>query len=318
MTAFLRSRSLLATASIVTLLLTVPSSAQAKKKATVGPDMTLIEAGRGKKTPLRYTYKKGARTTWKVRVESNMKLSGRSMPVPQVLFESDLNVVAVDSKGTATCKFALSEAKIEALGNVPAKTLEGINAKLAPLKKVTGKATFDSRGRLVSYKRDPNKAVSEKGQLALLLASFDQQFRQATVPLPKDPVGKGARWKVTHKVVSNDITLNQENVYSLLERDGRKGTHTLAITIRQSAPAQVVKLPGVPPNMETRLLSADGEGKSKVTIMPDRVGAHGTSSVELALAIEMKMGKQSGKAALKLNTKVALLAGIKSAPKKKK
>ncbi len=294
------------------LLFTPP--ALAKAKVPKGPEIKLLEAGTGDKAPLRYALAKGARSAWTVKVTSESTLSGRALPTQTVVFELNLKVLRVDRKGTARCSVSVKSARLSPAKGLPAKTLEAINKKLDALKAVKGSATVDDRGRLLNYTRTGDKVPAALAPMLLLL---DQQVAQAATPLPDAPVGDGASWKVVNHIRSNEIMLVQRARYTLVSRDLKRGIHTLRVAIEQSAAPQRVTLPGMPATLKTRLLSADGQGTSKLTVATDRLGTTGRSSVALKVAIEMTMGSNTAKAALSVNSVVSLaVAG--PAPTKKR
>ena len=115
---------------------------------------------------------------------------------------------------------------------------------------------------------------------------FDKSMEYAGVPLPTEPVSKGAKWQVTQLVEEQGMKLTQITTYELQELNGNLAT--LAMTIEQKADAQQLSPAGLPPGATAELVSfnSSGSGTSQLNLsqlLPSQ------ANIGLDMATQMKM-----------------------------
>ena len=268
----------------------------------------LKDAGSGAKAPLLYTFTTGNTTQWSFEADSQMAFA--QMPkqaLPTMKATLSLTATKVDKKGTGTFTGRIENAVLSLPSNPKAtKLLKSINDQLVRLKSLKIRLKVDRHGKVFDV--NVGKLKNASAEITTILATFNQQFQQVATPLPTQPVGEGATWRVTQQVTANNVKLKQQTTYSLTRRNSATGEFSLSIGIRQSASPQALKLPGVPSNVSVRLLKAEGDGKSTMNINSAYLGASGNVSVGLKMAVEMSMGAQKSKTAFSFDSSAKLKA----------
>jgi hypothetical protein len=126
---------------------------------------------------------------------------------------------------------------------------------------------------------------AQNPQLVALLQNLQDGMTNAYLPLPKEPVGKGAKWKATNQVDAGGIRVTQVNEVTLKSIAGDKLTVELAFS--QSAPAQRIQVPELPPDAQVELTGMAGSGKGSMTV--DLASLVTDSKIELTMTVDTKI-----------------------------
>ncbi|MCA9279124.1 MAG: hypothetical protein H6815_14190 [Phycisphaeraceae bacterium] len=93
------------------------------------------------------------------------------------------------------------------------------------------------------------------------MEAMRQSLTQMMVPLPDQPIGVGAKWKVITRATINSMTVEVASTYELLNRT--KDSFKLRISYDQTAASQNVTLPQLPPGTTMKLNKMTGSGSAE-------------------------------------------------------
>lgn len=119
-------------------------------------------------------------------------------------------------------------------------------------------------------------------ELRFEIQGFEDAVRELAIPLPAEPIGIGAKWRVSKAASLGGVVVEKVSTYVLVGRVGSR--LELRVSSDGSAAPQVVAFPGLPPGAQVTLewLDLRGEGKTYL----DLTGAVPESSI--VLRTEMK------------------------------
>lgn len=157
--------------------------------------------------------------------------------------------------GGLTYPLRIHSAVIEEGGELDPPTERRLRELLEPLTRITGIVTTSERGLLQASRFDIPSDASP--QTRALLANIHAAV--ARIPLPRQEVGVGARWRVTRTA---DLPLVQRAeqmfTYTLTELEGEHGRALIAM--RQSAPPQRIPGPTAEPSDTVQSYETTGRG----------------------------------------------------------
>lgn len=142
--------------------------------------------------------------------------------------------------------------------------VSGTNAKqlrsaFAGLSNAQGGVTVSTRNEISGNFLNPSNGDPTLAQF------FDQLSSQASQeghPLPLEPVGPGARWRVNSSFNLNGINLQVLSTYRLVARTGN--VVRLDVQQRETTSSLQAPLPGVPPNADVRIvINGQGSGSEQ-------------------------------------------------------
>jgi len=104
------------------------------------------------------------------------------------------------------------------------------------------------------------------GPVKQMFEEMKEMLHQFSSPVPEQPVGLGAKWRVTQDLSPNGMKLTQISVCELIrfDHDG----FDLRITVSQQAKPQEIENPALPAGTKMTLdsLTSDGEGTSTFSV----------------------------------------------------
>ena len=132
-------------------------------------------------------------------------------------------------------------------------------------------AIIDARGRIEALEpmadAQPRPGAHTRHEMLQILA-------ESLVPLPEEPVGVGARWRVTMLMRRGAGMVNQVGTYELVavEQGGRGGqdepTWRIRATIHQDGEHQAVTAPELPSNVSAELLALLWRAHGELVVSP--------------------------------------------------
>lgn len=287
----------LLTALGLCLALAVPATALAEK-----PVVKLVEAGSGKKAPLRHAPKKGIKQTMTMGMDMTMamNMAGQAMPpqqVPTITMTMDTEVTEV--KGDSfTVSFSYTDVSV-AEGADP-QMVAAMKESMQGLVGATGEYTMDAQGFALGGSMVPAEGAS--AQVKDITANMERMVSQATPPFPAEAVGVGAVWTVTTKIENQGMAIDQVATYTLKGRTG--DVVELGVTLNQSADKQTIKTP----QGDAELVSLKGTGTganridlSKGTVLDGKV----SSDTDFVMAIAMGDQKMEASVAMGMGVTMA-------------
>lgn len=271
--------------------------------ADAPPEVKVLTTGSGKKQALRYKVKPGSSQRMRMTMKMDMKMTmdGRaapSMPMPPMEFVFDGKVNKTHANGNIDYTLTLTEVGIKKEPTTDAAMAKAITEALAPLKGLKIDGTTDHRG--ANLRGDVKAAGAVPPQMKQTLDSMQQSMQQMSQPLPDEAVGVGAKWTVTQNIEQNGMKLKQVSTVELVKIRGT--AIETKVTLVQSAAAQAVNMPGMPPGISAHLdsLSGTGTGTNVLdlgSIVPVAGTMAATSSVAMSMSGEgqnMKMEMEMG------------------------
>lgn len=208
-----------------------------------GPTLELIREGRGPKRALRYSVTPG--TTHEVVM--TMRMSAGVNQGPPVKITMEINVTRVSAEGDITYAFRFTDVEMD--GEMP----PGMDS----LMQMSGTATVDSRG--VTRRGTVYLPDNAPSSMRKMMEKFQESIKQFSCPFPEEPIGVGAKWRLTMPIVTEMFGFEQEAVFELVELDGNRGR--LKVQLTQSAEDVEMKLPN---GMTATLISLKSKGSGEI------------------------------------------------------
>ncbi len=231
----------------------------------------LVDAGSGELAPLRYALAAGeVEHTVETRLTTRrLEASTWTRPVKQPVRRDGFAITPGDKPGRVAMRALPGEI-------VGAKTPESEVAaaawKLLANRRLV--VALDDRGQLgaIDFADDPNHT---QGPAATDEAV--QRLLGALVPLPAEPVGVGATWRVTTALRGQLATVKQTATYTLAARSD--AAWKIHVAIRRDATPQEIVDPSLPPGTREELVAMVRTVEGDVAVVPVR--ALGTGILKL-------------------------------------
>lgn len=294
------SRALVASASAAALVLTslaalaerAPSEFPAIGQPAV---ITLLDAGKGKKAPLRWKAKAGVTEKLKMVMDTKMQIvmAGETMPMDMKMhMDMDGKVREVGDDGSALIEMVVTDAGMEMPG---LEGPEAANMVRDMMRGLTIEARMDARGATSGTK------VSGGGDMmAQLGEQMNNSLDQLAVPFPEEPVGVGARWQALTSLEMNGMKMRMVATYELTRLEGDKGAVT--VTVEQHADAQVMDMGGA--KAELTRLSSTGGGTTEFDLTRPMF-----AKAAVSLKMDAAMSVMGQSATMKMDARIAMTPG---------
>ncbi|HZW06872.1 MAG TPA: DUF6263 family protein [Phycisphaerales bacterium] len=253
---------------------------------------------------LRYAPAKGDAYGFEMRMKMGMSMTMGGEPAPStamptMVMPGDVKVVDVLPGGSVKLDFVYAEGKLAETEGVMPQVIEAMETSMRQLKGLNGSFVFTSRGEYVSGSfRLPTDADPMVKQT---LQGLNKSMEQMTVPLPAEPVGKGARWTCERNPENNGVKMKALYTHELVEQSDK--SFSAKVSIDGEAGEQTVqgmKLEGMKMtgsgNMKmdlARLMPTDCRLVSKVSMSMDG-GAQGKMTMDMDLTMTMKVTEPTG------------------------
>ncbi len=228
------------------------------------PTLRILDAGLEPRRRLSPSLSVGAAERAKVTLSMTVAttLDGRALPVqtlPEVTLSLALSVVAVAPDGSAVCALEITDAAVHDSGaDAAAGTVARVREGLAAVAGLEGEVSIGPGGLTRGAKLSPLEGAPE---VVKLLEGFEQAMGQIGIPLPTEPVGAGARWRLTQALGQLDARVEQRLDVALVREAGGRVATTL--TLSQSL---VEAGEGKGPRLE----ALSGSGVGEATLALDR------------------------------------------------
>jgi hypothetical protein len=232
--------------------------------------VTLLAPGAEPRSRLRYaipaSYK--GRMLMTTGISVSMTLGGTTlpaMPMPVMKMAADMSVTGVSASGDVSYNLAFAEMTVDAGPGVDAAASAAMQAAASGLSAVRGSATVSNRGVTRDLKIDLDQITNPA--LKQTMAQFSTSMQNTSMPLPEEAVGVGARWQVRQTTSANGILTYQNSVYEIVSVGGPAVALTLKVD--QTAPAQAVSNPSLPPGAQMQLEDLTGTGTGTIQLRLD-------------------------------------------------
>ncbi len=255
------------------------------------PTIRLDAAGDAPRAVLRYEPKpRGSETiAMTMRVTARHRIPGAPVAKMKlgVRFVMKVSVAEKLPQGQVRYRFEIVDAQLTGGEGVDAVVLSSNKADVKRVIGTSGTVVVDRRGFRMHHTLTLPDAVSDlmKQNIRAAQLSLDQ----LSSPFPKKAVGVGAKWEHLQTVVQNGIRVEQTTAFELVAL--KHGRGTLRFRIGQTAPRQVVTLPGLPDGVETEVLSWTGSGSGELSFdlwrfVPLRASVNIESDTTLAISAD--------------------------------
>ncbi len=210
-------------------------------------------------------------------------LGGQQITMPTMNMGLDLAVTSISSEGDITYNMTATGMTFEAGPDVDPNLLAALQGTDTGVDKFKTTMTVTSRGVAKDAATDLSTVVDP--QMKQLMESMNGSLKSFSVSLPEEPVGPGARWEIRQRVPSNGVDAFTKTTVDVVSIDGQKVA--LKFTSEQSAPAQAVSNPMLPPGTEVQLERMTGTGSGTGTL--NLAGLVPTSEVQMKMDMSMSV-----------------------------
>ena len=205
--------------------------------------------------------------------------------------EAKLPRMAMTLDGSADEKSDTNEWKI--LAHLIGITIDGKGEQAQQIAAAMRPQVEAMKGLGISYWLNPKGRVRDvkvelpKGFPAAartLVEGLNQSFESMVAPLPREPVGLGAKWQVVSRMAASGADLLQSATYTLKARDGEHAT--LDVTMTQLSASDTINAPNSPPGQVTRVksFSSGGTGTTRISTA-SAVPEGGVTAMKTAMTI---------------------------------
>ena len=234
--------------------------------------VTLLESGAEPRRVLRYKFQANRTERMVMQTDMAMAVEIEGLKRPETPLPSTRMTMAIDSKevspeGALHYEFTLEQTEVVPNPGDYSPTIKSIKNQMDTMLGVSGSVTVTSRGFSTDVKINIPRGVSP--QVRQLIDDMKQSMSQISVPLPDEPIGKGARWQVTTPIETPAMKLTQIATYTLSEIQG--DTVKLDVQLKQSAPPQESRPPGAPPGVTVIMESLSTSGSGTIELQMTNV-----------------------------------------------
>jgi len=246
------------------------------------PTVELLDAGKAPHKALRTTFEVGAKQS--LRVESDWTVSTIYGPMiameavmPSLVYELDTEVQETSAERT---RFALRVKKVSVEAGEKAKPaqVKAVKKSVGALEGAKGSFSVNARGLVETFALDAPAADS------LIVHDMVDQIelavRASSLPLPEEPVGKGATWTASQVIDQRTAQIRQTTTFELVSMKGER----LEATRKHeaAAPEQNIKMPGSRSGASFQLNKFELSGEGKGTWRLDRLAPSSATDETLA------------------------------------
>ncbi|HEY9599030.1 MAG TPA: DUF6263 family protein [Cyanophyceae cyanobacterium] len=220
-------------------------------------------------------------------MEASSNVGGQSVPafkIPTSMMKMEVGVTQVDANGDIHAEFSYTDAEIKDDPSLPPQLLSAMRSALNQLVGLKGSFVTDNRGQIKSG----NFSLPEGGDSMTrqLLEQVSNSLEQFSSPLPTEPIGIGAKWRVSSALDIAGMKLSQNATYELV--DLKDNIATLNVTLDQQASAQQITSPTLPPGTSLTLKSMNSQGQGQIIMsldstLPSRADLSISSQTEMSV-----------------------------------
>ncbi len=254
--------------------------------ASTRPEVQLVDPGSEPRQVLSYTLTEGQTDLIDLTTSgaSRATMPGGSSPwfeIPAFVSTAEQTVVAANEDGTYDIEAIVTGVEVVDTVDDPAMA-DAYQDQLGALVGMSTRYRIDEHGRVLA-----SETITTPGAAATALQPglIDTTSLQVTQPLPAEPVGLGAVWKVTSELADPGTGLSITFVNTTkLERLHADGSFELSGEIVIASPLQQMSVPGMPDDL-TLTSQADGAISAHWIIDPTRVGVEVDGTAAVAMTV---------------------------------
>jgi hypothetical protein len=253
------------------------------------PEVTVLEAGAAPRDDLLLRPAAGTSEGIEIVTKTRMSMAGAAgkippTAVPPVVLKGRTIIDRSDGKEIAF-RHEVDAVEVRDDPDAPAELVKTLREQLAAFEKYSAELRIDAKGGLVGG--TVNMPAAAPGPVQQTITQMTESFGQIQVPLPREPIGVGAKWRAEVTIDQAGLKLQQTVDYELLARDGNVLTITAAI--RQ----ELVDASFTPPGMlgveaKVTRFQSTGTGSMQLDLqhlVPTR------SEIEMTIDMQLVMGQ---------------------------
>jgi hypothetical protein len=269
-----------------------PAKSISKAADRNDPSLELLDPGAEPRAKLRYTFQEDQsdELQLKQKMTMSMRLGNDVMPktpAPETTIAMKLDVIRLDND-VATTRFSVTDATMSLDPAAPPGSEAGVDRLLKDLRSYHGTQQVNRRGVLLSFDQDTTGITNP--QISQMMNSMEQSMNQMVAPLPKQAIGRGAKWRTVTHADQFGLNLQQTALFEVRKIDDLG--IDLDVVLAQTAPPGRISAPGLPPGVTVNLLSMDSAGKAKMRIDLDRLVP--TTEMDMTVKMKMKVPQAAG------------------------
>lgn len=281
-----------------------PSGAEAEVDVESPPTVELVDAGAEPRQPLGFVFPPGAKqsltvkSAWKISTIYGPMLSVESI-MPSITYELETEV---KESTPERAQFALEVKKVSVEGGekVQPAQLEAVKKSVSSIQGAKGAFSINRRGMVEEFELD---APSDDSLIVHdMVDQLEQAVRAYSVPLPEEPVGKGATWTASQVIEQRTAKIRQTTTFTLADAQGKKVEATSKH--EAAAPTQNIKMPGSRSGASFKLDGVEFSGSGKGTWQLDRLGP--TSAIDETLTVFQMTAREPRREAVLMAVGTAL------------
>ncbi|MDA3863006.1 MAG: hypothetical protein PF689_03975 [Deltaproteobacteria bacterium] len=271
-------------------------------------ELKILDPGKGKKVALRYKYLSFKNTEYlkmEMITKVGLEIEGRTRPPRQA--PVIVMIMKIEhqqkSKNQLTYKFSLDKVQVKKTASVSEEENKKTVAILKKnMKNLEGIAKVNSQGKVdkIWFSKD----FVYDANLNQVMNNVKNQLKNMVVPLPKNKVGVGAKWKAVRKTKMQGLDLTTEYEYTLSKLNNNSAV--LDVKIFQKAPKQKIQNKKMPPQFEVFLEKLVSNGKGTLEIKFNSLVPKSRIELKMALNSLVKGGARKMKMVMKLGIKVLI------------
>jgi hypothetical protein len=262
---FVPALTALAALTALTALAALGCQGSGSQAPSPGVTLTLLESGREPRTALRYPSEPTAAGKLSLGLRLAMKMEMPGSPVPPVTMPGLRLLVDVASSRTeqgVKYQFTVADADLISTDNAHPSLLAEMRKGVSTVVGASGHLILEPRGTRGDLSLALPAGIGQ--ELGQFLNSARLAIGQMVVPLPAEPVGKGAKWEAVEVVSQDGISVREKTYFELVAIDGPRvliRTQTV-----QSAERQRAALPGLPDGVTAEVMSLRGSGTGEIEL----------------------------------------------------
>lgn len=274
--------------------------------------LELLSAGSGAKRAIRMSAKVGDVSAFSVTqsMEMSMSMGEMAMPsqkMPSMKITTQNRVLEITPEGNYRLESVITDASLEGGADANPMAAQGMRAAMEAMKGTRTLQLMTPSGRtLESVTKAPEGAPPEMAQ------STEEASREMqSIAFPEEPIGVGAKWRVTMNMNQQGVRLKQVAEYELV--DLKDDQATVRFTLKQSAEPQKFSPPGMPAEADAEIKSWEGTGEGSTTT---RISNMGVITGDLSMDMKMKLGMDLGGQKMDMDQTVKMRMKMAEAPVK--
>lgn len=267
---------------------------EADKLVKIGdrPIVKVLDAGAEPRAELAYAIPKGSKASLDIAMDISLTMKQGKEAVPEISLPRmtiGFETTAADAKpDDFKIEGMLGKISVDAGKTAQAQQLAtALKGDLDKMKGLSMTYWLTSKGATHDVKIDLPAGFPPQAQQ--VMEGMNQSLGQMTSPLPKEPIGVGAKWQVVSRanLAGQDVLLFSTYTMKSKEGDAVK----LDISVTQLAANERVTPPNMPPGFTAKLTSFVATSTGSTTLdLASPVPREGAMSVKTSLDLDLANG----------------------------